>query len=50
LTDIRAIRDDFDLKSEFYLGEFVISAENIYLIEPLGQVSVFGKTKDYFER
>jgi hypothetical protein len=50
LTDIRAIRDDFDLKGEFYLGEFVISAENIYLIEPLGQVSVFGKTKDYFER
>ena len=26
LTDIRAVRDDFDLKGEFYLGEFVARA------------------------
>lgn len=50
LTDIRAVRDDFDLKGEFYLGEFVISRENVYLIEPSGQVIVIGKTKDIFER
>ena len=43
LTDIRAVRDDFDLKGEFYLGEFVISEENVYLIEPTGLVSVVGK-------
>ncbi len=43
LTDIRVIRDDFDLKGEFYLGEFVISEETIYLIEPTGLVSVVGK-------
>lgn len=43
LTDIRAVRDDFDLKGEFYLGEFVISQENVYLIEPSGFVGVIGK-------
>src|SRR5918911_64634 len=32
LTDIRAIRDDPDLKGEFYLGEFIISQDNVYLI------------------
>jgi len=49
LTDIRAVRDDPDLKGEFYLGEIVISRENIYLIEPSGQVTVIGKTEDYLE-
>ena len=43
LTHIRAVRDDFDLKGEFYLGEFVISEENIYLMETSGLVSVIGK-------
>ena len=50
LTDIRAVRDDFNLKGEFYLGEFVISQENIYLIEPSGQTGLIGKTSDFFER
>jgi hypothetical protein len=50
LTDIRAIRDDPDLKGEFYLGEFVISQDNIYLIEPSGQALVIGKTEEIFER
>ncbi len=50
LTDIRAVRDDFDLKGEFYLGEFVISEENVYLIEPSGQVSIIGQRKDIFKR
>ena len=50
LTDIRAVRDDFDLKGEFYLGEFVVSKENIYLIEPSGEFRVIGRTEDIFER
>lgn len=50
LTDIRAVRDDFDLKGEFYVGEFVISEENIYLIESSGEFRIIGQTKDIFER
>ena len=50
LTDIRAVRDDFDLKGEFYLGEFVISEENVYLIEPNGQISIIGQTKEILKR
>ncbi|MDQ3062915.1 MAG: hypothetical protein M3R14_08660 [Acidobacteriota bacterium] len=50
LTDIRAVRDDFDLKGEFYLGEFVVSQENVYLIEPSGLFSVIVKTEEIFER
>jgi hypothetical protein len=50
LTDIRAVRDDFDLKGEFYLGEFVVSEENIYLIEPSGEFHIFGQTREIFER
>ncbi len=43
-TDKRAVRDDPDLKDEFYAGEFVISQEKIYLISPNGQVSEVGYT------
>ncbi|MGI8638903.1 MAG: hypothetical protein ACR2MG_03005 [Pyrinomonadaceae bacterium] len=50
LTDVRAVRDDFDLKGEFYLGEFVISQENVYLIEPSGLFSVIVRTEELFER
>ncbi len=50
LTDIRAVRDDFDLKGEFYLGEFVVSQENIYLIEPSGLFGVIAGTEEIFER
>ena len=49
LNDIRAVRDDPDLKGEFYLGEFVISQENIYLIEPSGQVGVIGQTGEILQ-
>lgn len=38
-TDKRAVRDDPDLKGDFYEGEFVISQETIYLISPNGEVS-----------
>ncbi len=50
LTDIRAVSDDFDLKGEFYLGECVISEQNIYLIEPAGDYHIIGATKVIFER
>jgi hypothetical protein len=49
LTDVRAVRDDPNLKGELYLGEFVISQENVYLIEPSGQIAVIGKTDKLFE-
>jgi proteasome lid subunit RPN8/RPN11 len=44
-TDRRAVQDDPDLKGEFYVGEFVIAQETIYLIAPSGQVSEVGDTK-----
>ena len=50
LTDIRAISDDFDLKGEFYLGELVISKQNIYLIEPAGDYHIIGATEFMLER
>ena len=50
LTDVRAVRDDFDLKGEFYLGEFVVSQENVYLIESSGLFSVIIRTNEIFER
>ena len=45
LTDVRAVSDDFDLKGEFYLGELVISEQNIYLIEPAGDYHIIGATE-----
>lgn len=50
LTDIRAVGDDFDLKGEFYLGELVVSRENIYLIEPAGDYHVIGSTEVILKR
>ena len=50
LTDLRAVRDDFDLKGEFYLGEFVISEQNIYLIEPSGEFHIFAQTREFLGR
>lgn len=48
LTDVGAIRDDPDLKGESYLGEFVISQDSLYLIEPSGQIVIVGKTDEIF--
>lgn len=47
-TDKRAVRDDPDLKGENYVGEFVISAETIYLITPAGRVRELNETQTYF--
>jgi hypothetical protein len=41
-TDRRAVRDDPDLKGEYYVGEFVISHSRVYLIAPNGQVTELG--------
>jgi hypothetical protein len=49
LTGVRAVHNDPDLKGEFYLGEFVVSQEDVYLIKPSGQVGVIGKTTEFFE-
>jgi hypothetical protein len=37
-TDKRGVRDDADLKSTLYVGEFVIADEMIYLVTPGGGV------------
>jgi hypothetical protein len=47
-SDKRAVRDDADLKGESYVGEFVISAETIYLITPAGRVREINDTQEYF--
>ncbi|CAN5641346.1 hypothetical protein BH11PLA2_BH11PLA2_15710 [soil metagenome] len=43
-ADIRAVRDDPDLKATHYLGEFVISNAEIYLVAPDGVVHNVGAT------
>ncbi len=49
-TDKRAVRDDPDLKGQFYEGEFVISQETIYLVSLNGQVNEVGNTRDIFAK
>lgn len=46
-TDRRAVRDDPNLKSPNYIGEFVISQETIYLVSPEGRVRELGDTDDF---
>jgi hypothetical protein len=41
-TDRRAVSADRDLKAEYYVGEFVISARSVYLICPDAQVVTLG--------
>lgn len=47
-TDVRAVRDDPNLKGEFYEGEFVISQDKIYRITPTGHVTEVGTTQEIF--
>lgn len=47
-TDKRAVRDDPDLKGEFYVGEFVITRATIYLIAPDGRISDVKDTQAFF--
>ncbi len=47
-TDKRAVRDDPDLKSAEYVGEFVISQTIIYLVSPAGQVREMDDTATVF--
>jgi hypothetical protein len=45
LTDIRAVRDDQDLRHQAYEGELVISSDLIYRILPDGSVEEIGPTQ-----
>lgn len=45
-SDRLAVRDDPDLKGPAYIGEFVISRDIIYLIEPTGRVVEVGATDE----
>ncbi len=47
-TDKRSVRDDIDLKGEFYEGELVISEEIIYLVSPNGRVNEVGFRRELF--
>ena len=47
-TDVRAVRDDPNLKGESYEGEFVITQNAIYRIAPTGQVVEIGAMKQIF--
>jgi hypothetical protein len=38
------VRDDPDLKGDYYVGEFVISLARVYLVAPDGQVTEVGDT------
>jgi len=49
-TDVRAVRDDANLKGPDYEGEFVVSHEWIYQIRPSGRVDVVGRTSDLLAR
>lgn len=46
LTDRRAVMDDPDFRVPGYFGEFVISAEKVYLIKPAGDVEEVMQTED----
>lgn len=48
-TDRRAVRDDPNLKGGFYVGEFVIANDTIYLIQPDGEVLEMGSRHKLFE-
>jgi proteasome lid subunit RPN8/RPN11 len=47
--DRRAVRSDPDLKGAEYLGEFVISNDKIYLVDPSGLVHDLGSTSVILE-
>jgi len=48
-TDRRAVRDDPNLKSRSYVGEFVIANDVTYLVSPDGEVSIVGRTSDILD-
>lgn len=41
-TDMRAVRDDPQLKGEQYAGEFAIAAQDLFLVTPRGEVQTLG--------
>jgi proteasome lid subunit RPN8/RPN11 len=49
LTDIRAVRDDWDLNHPDYEGEYVIATEHTYRIPKQGPVATIGETSVVLE-
>jgi hypothetical protein len=49
LTDIRAVRDDPDLRNVEFEGEYVIAAVQVYRINPNGRVESLGGTTELLE-
>ena len=48
-TDKRSVRDDPHLKGTEYVGEFIVSREVVYLIDPTGRVSQVAMTDELFD-
>lgn len=46
-NDIRAVRDDPELKGQYYFGEFVVSEAELFLVTPLGDVQSLGPTTQW---
>jgi hypothetical protein len=44
-TDRRAVRDDPNLKGQFYQGELVVAQAKVYLITSDGSVAILGETE-----
>lgn len=45
-TDIRAVKNDPNLKTEVYEGEYVITKDFVYRIDNFGNVTKAGKTQE----
>ena len=41
-TDKRGVREDVELKGKWYVGEFVVSDETVFLLTPAGAVRELG--------
>lgn len=48
-TDKRAVRDDADLKSPEYVGEFVVTDGLIYLVTPGGSIRELGERTELLD-
>jgi hypothetical protein len=49
LTDIRAVRNDPDLRHSEYEGEYVVAHKRIFQIQPDGTVKIVGDTDTLLE-
>jgi hypothetical protein len=49
LTDVRAVRDDPDLKNSSYEGEYVVARQWTYRIDQDGKIVTLGQTDAVFK-